>query len=59
MKHVIKLLGPCLVAGPSSLFPWAGQVVFRSGYDADATWAFFDIGPYGSSGMRCSLSSLA
>ena len=36
-------------AGPSSLFPWAGQVVMRSGYNAGATWAWFDAGPFGSS----------
>ncbi|HOZ46340.1 MAG TPA: alginate lyase family protein [Candidatus Hydrogenedentes bacterium] len=33
---------------PSVVFPWAGQVVMRSGWDADAHWAFFDIGPMGS-----------
>lgn len=32
---------------PSVVFPWAGQVVMRSGWDADAQWAFFDIGPAG------------
>lgn len=36
-------------AGPSVLFPWAGQVVMRSSWKADAHWAFFDIGPYGTS----------
>ena len=36
--------------GPSSIFPWAGQIVMRSGYDRNATWAWFDVGPYGSSG---------
>jgi len=35
--------------GPSSLFPWAGQVVMRSGFDRNATWLWFDVGPYGSS----------
>ena len=34
---------------PSVVFPWAGQVVMRSGWDADAHWAFFDVGPLGMS----------
>lgn len=34
--------------GPSFFYPWAGQVISRSGYDADAHWSFFDIGPWGS-----------
>ena len=34
--------------GPSYFFPWAGQMISRSGYDADAHWSFFDIGPWGS-----------
>jgi hypothetical protein len=34
--------------GPSYVFPWAGQMVSRSGYDADAHWSFFDLGPWGS-----------
>ena len=34
--------------GPSFFFPWAGQLISRSGYDADAHWSFFDIGPWGS-----------
>ena len=32
---------------PSVVFPWAGQVVMRSGWDAGAHWAFFDAGPLG------------
>lgn len=36
------------VQGPSYLFPWASQLISRSGYDADAHWSFFDIGPWGS-----------
>jgi len=32
---------------PSKAFPWAGQLVMRSGFDADAHWAFFDVGPAG------------
>ena len=35
--------------GPSTVFPWAGQLILRSGYGARATWVFFDAGPYGSS----------
>ena len=34
--------------GPSYLFPWAGHLISRSGFDADAHWSFFDIGPWGS-----------
>ncbi len=34
--------------GPSNIFPWAGHLISRSGYDADAQWSFFDIGPWGS-----------
>ena len=34
--------------GPSFHYPWAGQLISRSGYDADAHWSFFDIGPWGS-----------
>lgn len=34
--------------GPSVMFPWAGQLVIRSDWDADALWAFFDIGPWGA-----------
>jgi len=37
-------------AALGAVFPWAGQVVFRSGYDARATHVWFDVGPYGSSG---------
>ncbi len=34
--------------GPSWFYPWAGQLISRSGYDKDAHWSFFDIGPWGS-----------
>ncbi len=34
--------------GPSWLFPYAGQLISRSGIDAQAQWSFFDIGPWGS-----------
>ena len=33
--------------GPSFFFPWAGQLITRSGYDTSAHWAFFDMGPWG------------
>ena len=29
--------------GPSYFYPWAGQLISRSGNDADAQWSFFDI----------------
>ena len=34
----------------SRVFPWAGQLVSRSGWDAHAQWSWFDLGPFGSSG---------
>lgn len=34
--------------GPSFIFPWAGQLISRNGYETDAHWSFFDIGPWGS-----------
>jgi hypothetical protein len=34
--------------GPSFIFPWAGHLISRSGFDADAHWSFFDMGPWGS-----------
>ena len=34
---------------PSRVFPWAGQLVSRSGWDRDAHWSFFDFGPWGAS----------
>ncbi|MEZ5105211.1 MAG: alginate lyase family protein [Draconibacterium sp.] len=34
--------------GPSYFFPWAGHLISRSGFDSDAQWSFFDIGPWGS-----------
>jgi hypothetical protein len=37
---------------PSRCFPWAGQLVSRSGWDAEAHWSFFDIGPSGYGGHR-------
>lgn len=34
--------------GPSWFYPWAGHLISRSGYDRDAHWSFFDVGPWGS-----------
>ena len=34
--------------GPSYFYPWAGQLVSRSGYNTNAQWSFFDIGPWGT-----------
>lgn len=34
--------------GPSYFYAWAGQLISRSGFDADAHWSFFDVGPWGS-----------
>lgn len=36
------------MAGPSVTFPWAGIHISRSGWDVDASWSFFDNGPYGT-----------
>lgn len=35
-------------AGPSYCYPWAGHFISRSGFDTDAHWSFFDIGPWGT-----------
>ncbi len=34
--------------GPSYFYPWAGHFVSRSGYDINAHWSFFDMGPWGT-----------
>lgn len=34
--------------GPSYFYPWAGQLISRSGYGKAAQWSFFDVGPWGS-----------
>lgn len=34
--------------GPSYFYPWGGQLISRNGYDKDAHWSFFDVGPWGS-----------
>ncbi len=36
------------VKEPSYFFPWAGQLISRSGFNPDAHWSFFDVGPWGS-----------
>ncbi len=36
-------------APPSRFYPWAGQLISRSGWDRDAQWSFFDLGPFGIS----------
>ncbi len=40
--------GTSPVGLPSTMFPWAGQLISRSGWDADAQWSFFDVGPWGT-----------
>lgn len=35
---------------PSRFFPWAGHLISRSGWDANAHWSFFDVGPSGLGG---------
>lgn len=32
---------------PSIRYPWGGQLISRSGWDADAHWSYFDNGPWG------------
>lgn len=32
---------------PSIFFPWAGQLISRSGWEAEAHWSFFDLGSAG------------
>jgi hypothetical protein len=40
--------GTAPAPGPSVVFPWAGHAIMRSGWDAQAQWSFFDLGPYGT-----------
>ncbi|MEA5520045.1 alginate lyase family protein [Limnoraphis robusta] len=40
-------LGLKPIGEPSVLFPWAGQMIMRNGWDTQDHWAFFDIGPMG------------
>lgn len=35
-------------ARPSVMFTWVGHLLMRSGFDADAQWGFFDLGPWGT-----------
>ena len=35
-------------AKSSIFFPWAGQMIMRSGFEPNAQWGFFDIGPWGT-----------
>jgi hypothetical protein len=39
--------------GPPLIFPWAGQVITRSGWGPEDFWAFFDIGPQGIGHSHC------
>jgi hypothetical protein len=32
---------------PSMMFDWSGQLISRSGWDANAHWSVFDVGPWG------------
>lgn len=32
----------------SAFFPWAGHLIMRSGFEPNAQWAFFDMGPWGT-----------
>jgi hypothetical protein len=34
---------------PSRFYPWAGQLISRSGWNRESHWSFFDAGPYGIS----------
>lgn len=40
-------VGKCPKGLSSILFPWAGQFIFRNGWDAEAHWSFFDVGSFG------------
>lgn len=33
--------------GGTVIYPWAGQLIMRNGYEAMDQWAFFDMGPWG------------
>jgi len=35
-------------AGPSAVFPWARQFIMRSGWEREAHWGVFDVGPWGT-----------
>eukprot|EP00730_Choanoeca_flexa_P014728 TRINITY_DN6544_c0_g1_i1.p1 TRINITY_DN6544_c0_g1~~TRINITY_DN6544_c0_g1_i1.p1 ORF type:complete len:682 (+),score=152.90 TRINITY_DN6544_c0_g1_i1:1116-3161(+) len=34
----------------STIYPWSGQLIMRSGYDINAWWSWFDLGAWSSSG---------
>lgn len=34
--------------GASVFYSWAGQAILRNGWDRDAHWTFFDVGPFGT-----------
>ncbi len=38
---------PSFKASPWTIYQEAGHAVYRTGYDRDATWLFFDAGPWG------------
>jgi hypothetical protein len=40
--------GTAPAEGPSVMFPWAGQLIMRSDWTANAQWAFFDMGAAGT-----------
>ena len=46
-------------ATPSAMFPWAGQAVLRSGYERNNTWAWFDVGPFGSNAFHAHRDKLS
>lgn len=53
IAHTLETLGQPVPpeegkAPLSAVFPWVGHAVARSGWDADAAWCFFDMGPRGS-----------
>ena len=43
---------------PSRFYPWAAQAVMRSGWDRDAQWARFDMGPHGTAHQHADQLSL-
>eukprot|EP00039_Didymoeca_costata_P006259 m.88716 g.88716 ORF g.88716 m.88716 type:complete len:721 (-) comp13184_c0_seq1:32-2194(-) len=44
---------------PSVMFPWAGQAVLRSSYLSNATWCWFDVGPFGSNAFHAHKDKLS
>ena len=41
--------GTMPLGSASTMFPWSGQLISRSGWELDAEWSFFRAGPFGSS----------